>query len=208
MQRPVLNDGCSSFFPMFLSFSLSFFFFSHPIQLHALVQNRFPLWSVYTLWCSATIEAAVDQFFTSSYWQKIMFPSTRPLFCIRPLENCCMPDQSHCDHHFVYAVTELSSFSRTAVRFSFPRRVQAYQFHCGRSFVLSNSPPSPEHWFAFLIPQNTAGWSTKLFPFLDMSTNFFISPCLFVTLQRKQKLWWMQSTRDAWREKENVVACS
>ena len=70
---------------------------------------------------------------------------------------------------------------------SFPRRVQAYQFRCGRSFVLSNSPRSPEHRLSFLIPQNTAGWSTKLFPFLNMSTNFFISPSLFVTLQRKQK---------------------
>ena len=111
-------------------------------------------------------------------------------------------------HHFEYAVIELSSFSRTPDRFSFPRRVQVYQFHCGRSFVLSNPPPSPEHWFSFLTPQDAAGWSTKLFPFLDMSTNFFISFCLFVTLQRKQKMWWMQSTRDAWREKENVVACS
>ena len=100
-------------------------------------------------------------------------------------------DQSHCDHHFVYAVTELSSFSRTPVWFSFPRRLQAYQIHCRRSFLLSHSPPSPEHWFSFLIPQNTGGWSTKLFPLLDMSTNFFISPCLLVTLPRKQKMWWM-----------------
>lgn len=99
-----------------------------------------------------------------------------------PMGKLLQAYESHCHHHFEYAVIELSSFSRTPVRFSFPRRVQAYQFHCGRSFVSSNPPPSPEHRFSFLIPQNTAGWSTKLFPFLDMSTNFFISPRLFVTL--------------------------
>ena len=103
---------------------------------------------------------------------------------------------------------------------SFPRRVQAYQFHCSRSFVLSNSPSSPEHRLSFLIPQNTAGWSTKLFPFLDMSTNFFISPCLFVTLKGNKKCdecnrvvyfnTWCTVTSKLKRKNVtcNVVACS
>ena len=52
-----------------------------------------------------------------------LYFSKRPLLSFRSQKNSC-----NCHHHFEYAVIELSSFSRTPDRFSFPRRVQAYQF--------------------------------------------------------------------------------
>ena len=51
----------------------------------------------------------------------------------------------------------------------------------------SNSFSSPKHWSSFFLSQNATGWAAKLFSFLDMSTDLFVSLCLFVTLRRKPK---------------------
>ena len=171
------------FFPCLF---LSFFFPLNPIASNCMHSSKplFIMIRIHTLklcddWGSGWSDLYVELLTKNNVRINELYFSKRPLLSFRSQENCC-----NCYHHFEYAVIELSSFSRTPDRFYFPRRVQAYQFHCGRSFVSSNPPPSPEHRFSFLIPQDTAGWSTKLFPFLDMSTNFFISFCLFVTLQR------------------------
>ena len=77
LQRPVIDDGCFSSFPL-VTFLFSFLFRTQSSCMHC-SQPLFIMIRIHTLMLGNN-EAAVDQIFTSSYYQKIMFPSTKYTF--------------------------------------------------------------------------------------------------------------------------------
>ena len=124
LQRPVIDDGCFSSFPL-VTFLFSFLFRTQSSCMHC-SQPLFIMIRIHTLMLGNN-EAAVDQIFTSSYYQKNNVPineiyfSKRPLLRIRFPENCC----------------KLINLIETTTT-------------CTPS---SNSPPSPEHPSGFLFPE-------------------------------------------------------
>ena len=96
LQRPVINEGCSSFF-LLVSFLFSFFvFFSHSIQLHAQFKTTFhydpyihPL-MLCDDWGNGWPDFYVELLTKNNVRINELYFSKRPLLRFRSKENCCM----------------------------------------------------------------------------------------------------------------------